>query len=159
MLGFDPAAPEADILPELPLEARWIHPDGTDLHRVENIHSSVDEIGNVVGDRPAGMKEHLDARFVDAFKEALAPRVEHAMVELGIDRRRGLGTEILTELNDIDGRSDGVEDLLKNAEVPLYERVEETIHCFRLGEKVDEKLVGSVEKLTPLEECCHQIRA
>src|SRR5208283_5378009 len=58
-LSVHPAAPEDEVFAELTFEAGGIHLGGGALDRVEDIKSGVDEVGNELVHRTAGMNVGL----------------------------------------------------------------------------------------------------
>ena len=68
VLGVDPAAPEDDVLAEIALELDRVHSRRPDVHRVQDVHADLDEVGQQRAHVAARVEEELRVRrqFVDA---------------------------------------------------------------------------------------------
>ena len=62
VLGVDAAAPEDDVLAEVPLELDRVHARGPDMHRVQDVHAQLDEVGQQRADVAARVEEELRVR-------------------------------------------------------------------------------------------------
>ena len=65
------AAPEDDVLAKVALERDRLHARRADVHRVENVHAHLDEIGQQRADVAARVKEELGVRrqLLDALEQ------------------------------------------------------------------------------------------
>ncbi len=124
-LGVAAAAPEGQVAAELALEPDRVHAAGARLHGIDDLDPGLDEVGQDVDDRAAGMKEDVHAATADALVDDLLPGLEDLAVEAGRDHRGLLGAEVVAHLDDLDVSVDGVEEEVEVGEVHLDELVEE----------------------------------
>ena len=58
------ASPEGDLFPELSFQPGAVHSRSLNLHRVENFHADIDEVGNDLENRAAGMEVDVSIGFL-----------------------------------------------------------------------------------------------
>ena len=90
-------------LPNSRLSFGGVHAFRGDLHRIERVHSRLDELRNEPVHRAAGMEEDVCAAFLpDMGKEALLIGPYHFGVAFRREHRSRLHAEIVVQEDDID---------------------------------------------------------
>ena len=100
-LGIDAAAPEDDLVAEFRFQGLGVHPGSGSLDRVKDVKTSLDEIGEQLDDRAAGVDEDFPGGiFMHPVVEAFLERLEKAAVSLGGDEGAILCAKIGTGHED-----------------------------------------------------------
>ena len=75
------AAPERQVAPELPLELGAVHVRRRHLHRVDGVDAHLDQVGDDVVDRAAGVQQQgLAAEVLDQLPQARVVGLDHLAV-------------------------------------------------------------------------------
>ena len=107
-LGVAAAAPERDVLAEFPLEPGRVHPLRARLDGVDDVDADLDQVGEDVGDRPAGMEKDFQAGvFLDEIEQDLLAGFEDFPVHPGGNLQAVLRPQVVAHLDDFDKAVDG----------------------------------------------------
>ena len=137
------ATVQDDVTAEFPLQVVGIHPLGLGLERIENIDAHVDEIGNELAHRAAGMHPDLGigGGFANAGEEAGVRSLEELAVDLRIDQQAVLHAVIARELDPADIGGDRRQCNLMHLDQDIGDLVDQRVGEFRLGIKIDEEIL------------------
>ena len=124
-LGIHAAAPKDQVCPELLLQLRQIHALSTDLHRVEDIHAGIEEIGDEGTNGPARMKEQLDrGHLLDGTEQAFMARLDHLAISGGGHEQVALSGQIIRFHDHIDQITDLCQGPLPKGDFVVHQFVE-----------------------------------
>ena len=120
------AAPEDEVPAELALELGRVHPRGGDLDRVEDVDPDLDEVGEQLADRPAGVEQDLrPGPGPDEREELRVERLHELAVRSRREERRRLAAEVVRLADDVDGVAELREDRAPPGELHLEDALHE----------------------------------
>jgi hypothetical protein len=147
-LGVDPAAPEAELRSEFPLELLGIHVGGADLDGVEGVDSRLDQVGDQGAHAAAGVQQELDVglcALLDVSEELGMARLEKPAVHVGRHHRSRLTAEVVAVETDVDLVPQDLEGVGPHPHLELRDSIEQILHRARVGCHVHQGVFDPVD--------------
>ena len=153
------AAAEGQAVAEVLLEALGCHAHSAHLHGVENVHPSVDEIGDDRADRAAGVHEHLLAVAMHRAEDPLVARQQKRPEHVGRDHERLLCAQVVVVLEHVDAVRRDVEHALDALDRVDGQNLHEPLREVRPESQVHEQLLAAPQLLRVHEDSAGYLEA
>ena len=138
LLGVHAAA-EGYAVSEIALQGNGVHPRRQGLYRVDGVHPQRDQIRDHVGNRAAGMVDHLQAVAFGLIHE-LFRAGKHKLPQMrGGEHQPRLRSEVVADQHRVQLPVGGLVENFVGAKIKLRNPVDHGAEHFRLGEHLDQR--------------------